>query len=64
MIFLNACGMAHSNATTALILPTVVEYSQKTLNSVAHEAESNYCNASSRLLIDYGIMRDQTREAL
>jgi len=56
--------MAHSNATTALILPTVVQYSQKTLNSVAHEAESNYCNASSRLLIDYGIMRDQTREAL
>ena len=66
MIFLNACTKGVSNESTErLILPTIVEYSHATQSEVKRELENCHdCDATKELIIDYGIMRDQTREAL
>jgi len=58
--------MGASNANTRrLILPTIIEYSQDTQSEIKTELENcNDCNATTAAIIDYGIMRDQTREAL
>lgn len=65
-IFLSACTKLVSNENTErLILPTIVEYSRATQSEVKRELENCLdCDATKELIIDYGIMRDQTREAL
>lgn len=64
MMFLNACTHGVSNENTEqLLLPTIVEYSKDTQRQLAQELESGSCPISKEFIIDYGIMRDQTRAA-
>ena len=65
MVLLSACSRGISNENTErLILPTIVEYSGEEQESLARELQSGACPISKKFIIDYGIMRDQTREAL
>lgn len=65
MILISACSQGASNENTErLILPTIVEYSDETQQGLARELQSGSCPISKEFIIDYGIMRDQTREAL
>lgn len=65
MTLVSGCGKVHSNENTEqLILPTIVEYSHQTQQRLAKELQTGSCRTSQEFIIDYGIMRDQTREAL
>ena len=65
LISLNACVRGNSNADTKrLILPSVIEYSQSQQSQLVKELESGSCKMSAKFIKDYGIMREQTREAL
>lgn len=65
MTFLTACSQGHSNEDTKqLILPSIVQYSQNQQSQVKREMDTNCCPQTVEFLIDYGIMRDETREAL
>lgn len=64
-IFLSGCVQAVSNEDTKeLILPSIVEYSPETQKRLNQELEGGSCRMSEEFIIDYGIMRDETREAL
>ena len=65
MILLSGCSQGDFNGETEnLILPSVVQYSQEQQSALAVELQTGSCPVSKDFLIDYGIMRDQTREAL
>jgi hypothetical protein len=66
MILISGCSQGHSNENTKqLILPSIVEYSQATQRQLKSELERcRDCKVIRETIIDYGIMRDETREAL
>lgn len=65
IILLSGCSQGSSNGKTEnLILPSVIQYSQAKQDALASELQTGGCPVSKDFLIDYGIMREQTREAM
>ena len=56
MPLLSGCSKAHSN-----IAPSVIEYSKEFQKEVAQEIIGGSCPASTEMLKDYSVMRDQSR---
>ena len=62
---LTGCTREISNEKTEqLILPTLFQYSGGEQQELKTELESGFCTVSDKLIEDYGIVRQQIREAL
>lgn len=56
MPLLSGCSLVRSN-----VAPSVVEYSKDFQKQVAQEIISGSCPASTEMIKDYSVMRDQAR---
>lgn len=66
-VLLTGCGTARFDASAEVVkvnLPTVQQYDKETQNKAAEEMESGQCSVLSDLIVDYGVMRDETRVLL
>jgi hypothetical protein len=62
---LTSCAKGVSNENTErLILPTLFQYSIEEQQILLQELESGSCQMSDKFIEDYGIVRQQIREAL
>lgn len=62
---LSGCTKGASNENTErLILPTLFQYSDEEQQKLADELKSSFCPVSDKFIEDYGIVREQIREAL
>lgn len=57
-VLLTGCETIRTDALTA---PDIINYSQETLDRAAAEMESGVALTLNELIIDYGVMRDQSR---
>jgi len=57
-VVLTGCETIRSDALTA---PDVINYPQEVLDKAAFEMESGVAPTLSELVVDYGVMRDQSR---
>lgn len=55
---LTGCETIRSDALTA---PDVINYPQEMLNKAATEMEGGSCPVLNEMIVDYGVMRDQSR---
>lgn len=56
MPLLSGCSTGHSN-----VAPSVVEYPKEFQKTVAQEIIGGSCPASTEMIKDYSVMRDQAR---
>lgn len=66
-VLLSGCGARLSDSSAELNVvnyPLVKEYGRNELNSAASELESGLCPSLNNMIIDYGVMRDETRVLL
>lgn len=57
-VLLTGCETIRSDALTA---PDVINYDQETLSKAAAEMESGVAPTLNMMVVDYGVMRDQSR---
>jgi len=57
-VLLTGCEIIRSDALTA---PDVINYPQETLNKAADEMASGVAPTLNEMIVDYGVMRDQSR---
>lgn len=55
---LTGCETIRSDALTA---PDVINYPQETLDKASTEMEGGSCPVLNEMIVDYGVMRDQSR---
>ena len=55
---LTGCETIRSDALTA---PDVINYPQETFDKAAIEMEGGSCPVLNEMIVDYGVMRDQSR---
>ena len=57
-VLLTGCETIRSDALTA---PDVINYTQEVLDKAALEMESGVAPTLNEMIVDYGVMRDQSR---
>lgn len=57
-VLLTGCGTVRSDALTA---PDVINYDEETMEKAAAEMGSGKSPTLNLLVVDYGVMRDQSR---
>lgn len=60
-VLLAGCDQIHSDDFDKLTAPDVRNYDQELLDKAADEMESGVAPTLNILVVDYGIMRDQSR---